>query len=83
MTPSRRRGQKNNGKINGHRLYEQTFIEKIRTLRPERIAEVEDFVDFLRQRHEDRRLVRSASNLSENVFQKIWDSPDDAEYDRL
>lgn len=30
-------------------MNEQTLMEKIRTLRPERIAEVEDFVDFLRQ----------------------------------
>ncbi len=28
----------------------QTLMEKIRALPPERIAEVEDFVDFLRQR---------------------------------
>lgn len=28
----------------------QTLVEKIRSLPPERIAEVEDFVDFLKQR---------------------------------
>lgn len=28
----------------------QTLIEKIQSLPPERIAEVEDFVDFLRER---------------------------------
>ncbi|MGA2401229.1 MAG: DUF2281 domain-containing protein [Syntrophobacteraceae bacterium] len=69
--------------MNMRTIQEQTLIEKIRTLPPERVAEVEDFVDFLRQRGEDRRLVRAASNVSENAFQKVWDNTDDAEYDRL
>jgi len=69
--------------MNGQTLREQALIEKIRSLPPEKIAEVEDFVDFLRQRGEDRLLVRAASKLSENAFQKVWDNPDDAEYDRL
>ena len=69
--------------MNGQTLHEQTLIEKIRTLPPERVAEVEDFVDFLRQRDEDRQMARAASKLSENAFQKVWDNPDDAEYDRL
>lgn len=62
---------------------EEVLIKKIRALPPERIAEVEDFVDFLRERNEDRRLVQAAAKLSENVFQKVWDNPDDAEYDQL
>jgi len=64
-------------------MQEQTLIEKIRSLRPERVAEVEDFVDFLRQRDEDRRLVQAAAKLSENTFQEVWDNTDDADYDRL
>jgi hypothetical protein len=62
---------------------EQAIIEKIRALPPERVAEVEDFVDFLRMRGDDRRLTRAATKLSEEAFQKIWDNPDDAEYDQL
>ena len=62
---------------------EQSLIEKIRMLPPERVAEVEDFVDFLRERDEDRLLVRAAARLSEGAFQKVWDNPDDAAYDRL
>ena len=69
--------------MNGQNPHEQTLIEKIRNLPPERIAEVEDFIDFLRQRDEDRGLVKAASRLSEDAFQKVWDNPDDAEYDRL
>jgi hypothetical protein len=70
-------------KMNGQTSHDKALIEKIRALPPERIAEVEDFVDFLRQRDEDRLLVRAASKLSENAFQNVWDNPDDAEYDRL
>jgi len=62
---------------------EQNLIEKIRSLTPEKVAEVEDFVDFLRQRNIDRRLASAATKLSEKVFQKVWDNPDDADYDKL
>ncbi|MEK6815534.1 MAG: toxin-antitoxin system, antitoxin component, Xre family protein [Nitrospirota bacterium] len=61
----------------------QTVIEKIRALSPEKISEVEDFVDFLRQRDRDRQLARAATKLSEGAFQTVWDNPDDADYDRL
>ena len=52
---------------------ENAIIEKIRRLPPEKIAEVEDFVDFLRQRNEDHLLTQAATKLSENAFQKVWD----------
>ena len=65
------------------RHYEQTLIEKIRSLTPERVAEVEDFVDFLHQRDMDRSLTQAAAKLSEDAFQKVWDNPDDTDYDRL
>ncbi|HPW69769.1 MAG TPA: toxin-antitoxin system, antitoxin component, Xre family protein [Deltaproteobacteria bacterium] len=63
---------------------EQEIIDKIRTLAPERVAEGEDFIDFLHQQTEDRELVRAAAaKLSEDSFTKVWDNPDDAVYDRL
>lgn len=62
---------------------EKEIIEKIRTLAPERVAEVQDFIDFLRQRTNDRELVQASSKLSEDAFRKIWDNPEDAVYDRL
>lgn len=65
-----------------HAVEEQTLLKKIRTLPPEKIAEVEDFVDFLRGRLEDRRLV-PAARLSEDAFRKVWDNADDAAYDKL
>jgi hypothetical protein len=62
---------------------EQVLIEKIRTLPPDKIVEVEDFVDFLRQRNEDRRLTEAAAKLSEKAFHQVWDNLDDADYDHL
>jgi hypothetical protein len=62
---------------------EEELLEKIRRLAPERVAEVEDFVDFLRQRDEEGRLSNGAARLSEAAFAKVWENPDDADYDRL
>ena len=59
------------------------LLEKIRTLSPERLAEVEDFVDFLRQRSDDGPLSLGAMTLSEDALRKVWDNPEDADYDRL
>jgi Protein of unknown function (DUF2281) len=59
------------------------LFAKIRRLPPERAAEVEDFVDFLYQREQERSPGRATTKLSENAFAKVWDNPDDAEYDRL
>lgn len=62
-------------------MLEARLIEKIKALPPERPAEVEDFVDFLRERAE-RRLMRAALRASEEALAKVWDNPDDAAYDQ-
>lgn len=54
---------------------EQAIIEKIRALPPERVAGVEDFLDCLRVRNDDRRLTRTATKLSEKAFQKNLGQP--------
>jgi hypothetical protein len=59
------------------------LIEKIEALPPERIAEVEDFVDFVWLREQERSLARSASAASAPAFAAIWNNPDDAVYDAL
>lgn len=64
-------------------MSDQTLLEKIQSLPPERVEEVEDFVDFLKARDQDRALVQAAARLSENAFREVWDNSDDAEYDRL
>jgi hypothetical protein len=60
-----------------------TLFEKLRELPPEKLAEVEDFVDFLRYKDEDRGLRQAAMKLSESVFEKAWNNPADAAYDEL
>jgi hypothetical protein len=62
---------------------EETLIQKIRSLPPERVAEVEDFVDFLTVRDQDRHFTQAAARWSEDAFRAVWDNSDDAEYDRL
>jgi hypothetical protein len=62
---------------------EAALIEKIRALPPERVHEVEDFIDFLQLRDEDRQLLGASAKLSEKVFSDAWDNPEDAAYDRL
>ncbi|MDJ0798407.1 MAG: toxin-antitoxin system, antitoxin component, Xre family protein [Calothrix sp. MO_167.B12] len=65
------------------KIPEQRLIEKIRQLVPEQVVLVENFIDSLRQQNEDYNLTLAATKLSEPVLQKIWDNPDDAEYDQL
>jgi hypothetical protein len=62
---------------------EETLLEKLKRLPPERVAEVEDFVDFLRTRDDAQQLTQAAARAAEPAFKKVWDNPDDAAYDRL
>lgn len=57
--------------------------EKLIRLSPERLAEVEDFIDFLQQRDQDERLRSDYAQASEAAFTSIWDNDDDAVYDKL
>ncbi len=61
----------------------RTLLDKLDQLPPERQAEVEDFVDFLRTRDQDRSLAQAAAKESEASFRKVWDNTDDAAYDAL
>lgn len=62
---------------------DELLIEKLKSLPPERRAEVEDFVDFLKSREGEHRLTHAATQISETAFKTIWDNSDDADYDRL
>ena len=62
---------------------EQALLEKLKALPPERVAEVEDFVDFLRTRDDAQQFTRAAAKAAEPAFRKVWDNTDDAAYDRL
>jgi hypothetical protein len=61
---------------------EESLIRRIRSLPPEKMAEVEDFVEFLSQR-DDRQLTQAATKLAEKAFRKVRENPADAAYDRL
>ena len=61
----------------------ETLIEKIASLPPDRLTEVEDFVDFLRMRDQQRRFAVAAAATSTASFARIWNNPEDDVYDAL
>jgi uncharacterized membrane protein len=61
----------------------QHMLEKLAHLSPDRLIEVEDFIDFLQQRDQDKRVRHDFSHATEASFSKVWDNSDDALYDRL
>ncbi|MGI2903653.1 toxin-antitoxin system, antitoxin component, Xre family protein [Tolypothrix sp. VBCCA 56010] len=65
------------------KISEQRLIEKIRHLVPEQMVLVENFIDSLSKQNTDVSLTLAAAKLSEPALHKIWDNPDDAEYDQL
>ncbi len=62
-------------------MSEHPLMEKIQKLPSERVAEVEDFVDFLLER--EAGITREASHLSQRAFESVWDNPEDGAYDAL
>lgn len=61
----------------------QHMLEKLEFLSPDRLAEVEDFIDFLQQRDQDKRLRQEFARASEAAFAQVWDNDEDAIYDKL
>ena len=61
----------------------RALIEKIETLPPDRLAEVDDFVDFICLRERERALIRAAAATSLAVFAAVWNNPEDDVYDAL
>ena len=62
---------------------DQALFDKIKQLPPQRMAEAEDFVDFLRASEDENRLTHAAAKASEASFAQVWDNDDDAAYDRM
>ena len=62
---------------------EQMLIAKIRALPPDKVLEVKDFLDFIKQRNLDRELTHAAAKLSEKAFELVWDNPEHAAYNLL
>ena len=61
----------------------QPLLEKIEALPVERIAEIEDFVEFITAREQERSLTRAAGAVSAPAFAVIWNNPEDDAYDTL
>jgi len=61
----------------------EALMAKIQTLPTERIAEVEDFVDFIASREQERATSRAAAAASEPAFAAIWSNPEDDVYDAI
>jgi hypothetical protein len=59
------------------------LAEKIQTLSAEQITEVEDFVEFLRLRGQERALARASAEASAPAFEAVWSNPEDDVYDAL
>ena len=59
----------------------EQVVQKLEALAPNRIDEVEDFIDFLSQRDTDQQLTQAAMAASEPILKAIWNNDDDAEYD--
>jgi RelB antitoxin len=61
----------------------QALLEKIQALPIERIAEIEDFVEFIAARERQRSLTGTASAARPLAFAAIWNNPEDDAYDAI
>jgi hypothetical protein len=62
---------------------ETDLVKKIHELPQEQINVVDKFVDFLRARRTEHSLRNAMTAVSDPVFERIWDNPEDAAYDKL
>ena len=61
----------------------QNLMDKLQSLPAERIAEVDDFIDFICLREQQSALIRAATASSAPAFANIWINPEDDVYDAL
>ena len=61
----------------------QALLEKIKALPDDRIAEVEDFVEFIYLREQERALTRATAAACAPSFAAVWSNPEDDVYDAL
>jgi hypothetical protein len=62
---------------------DSTLIAKLKQLPLQRQAEVEDFIDFLHEREEARKLTDAAAAAAAPAFAQVWENDEDAVYDAL
>jgi hypothetical protein len=61
----------------------KALLKKIEALPADRISEVEDFVEFIAAREQERSLTRAATAASAPAFAAVWSNPEDDAYDAL
>jgi hypothetical protein len=61
----------------------KALIDKIEALPPEQIAEIEDFVDFVRLRAKTRALRHDFAAASEPSLARVWNNQEDSIYDAV
>lgn len=59
------------------------MVSRLRRKIAQRLAEVEDFVDFLRVRDEENCYATAVAKASELSLAADWDNDEDASYDRM
>lgn len=59
------------------------LIRKISALPLARVAEVEDFVDFIGQREAENALKKAVCDASAPALASVWNNPGDDDYDAL
>lgn len=59
----------------------QDLLDKILTLPDDKIAEVADFVEFLKLKSDEQELARTTAARSEHALAEVRDNDADAEYD--
>ena len=63
--------------------FASNLAEKLDALSPEQISAVDEFIEFLRVRGQDRAVTRAASAASEPAFGAVWNNPEDDVYDAI
>jgi hypothetical protein len=63
--------------------YASNLAQKLDALSPEQIAAVEEFVESLRLRGQDRALTQAAAAVSSPAFEAVWNNPEDDVYDAI
>ena len=70
------------------RLLRDRIRAQLESLPPERVAEVGDLVASISKRENkphatEHALLRVTSVLNKTAFERVWDNPEDADYDHL
>lgn len=64
-------------------IIKEQVIREIENLPDESLEEVFDFIKFLELRKSHLSLIEASRNLSQSVFQAVWDNEEDSVYDSL